>query len=67
MFINLLALAHSCKSIDTVASCQYCGIIWAMTEDEIQYFENQKSDYTIRGFICPECGQQLILPPIEKN
>ena len=62
MFIDLIAFAKSNEKIHTVASCQYCGKLWAFTEDEIQIFHNQKNDYEIKGFTCPNCDNQLILP-----
>lgn len=62
MFINLVTFAKSFENIHTVASCDYCGGVWAMTEDEIQIFKNQKNDNEIRGFTCPNCNNQLILP-----
>ena len=63
MFIDLVSFAKSFESIHTVASCQFCGSIWALTEDEVQVFTNQKNDYVIKGFTCPNCESQLILPP----
>lgn len=62
MFINLIALAKSFKYIDTIATCNNCGTLWAITEDEIQVFTNQKNENTITGFTCPNCEEQLILP-----
>ena len=62
MFINLITFVKSFYDIDTIASCDYCGALWAITEDEIQIFKNQKNDNEIKGFTCPNCEKQLILP-----
>ena len=67
MFIDIIALAQHSKYLDTIAECTHCGSLWGMTEDEIQTFTNDKNDNIINGFVCPRCGQQLILPPFEEN
>lgn len=61
MFLDIVEYFNT-KGNCFISSCDSCGKLWAVTYDEVQVYENEKDNHTISGYVCPNCGEHLILP-----